>query len=393
MNEAIELTRRRPERTRIGVHTNDDAFWPALRMKILELAEERQWQLVNLEKYGKYLPERLNVSGAMVVQLPGDPIVDHLLDHGVPTVRIGKAPHPDDQLMPAIIPDVTEAGKIAADHFIDRGFENLAYVGREPWGDSKGLYQAFAEQAEERGVTCHLLRFEDAHYPRSTRRARRLARQETFTTWLQSLPRPVGLLSYSDHVGDLYCQWADDMGWRVPEDVAILGKGNDEFVCESALTSLSSIGRNAQDHAQIAIDTLQRLMDGQTLEQFTFKVKPDGIVTRHSTDVKAASNPDVINALSYMWDHLGDDLSVEDITREVGVSRRKLERAFMEELGSTIWQQYTARRLEKACELLTTTDLPIATIAKAVGHGSQSHFSQLFSSTFGITPRDYRKNR
>ncbi|MDX1682619.1 MAG: helix-turn-helix domain-containing protein, partial [Phycisphaeraceae bacterium] len=103
-----------------------------------------------------------------------------------------------------------------------------------------------------------------------------------------------------------------------------------------------------------------------------------------------ASDPDVVAALAFMWDHIGDDVSVEDIVEEVGVSRRKLERAFAQELGRGIWEEYSARRLEKARELLVMTDQPIAEVAEAMGFSSQSHFGRAFKKGFEMTPRQCR---
>ena len=51
--------------------------------------------------------------------------------------------------------------------------------------------------------------------------------------------------------------------------------------------------------------------------------------------------------MKFMWDHLSKNIGVDDIAREAGVSRRKLERAFREDLGRGINHELLRRRLER----------------------------------------------
>ena len=132
-------------------------------------------------------------------------------------------------------------------------------------------------------------------------------------------------------------------------------------------------------------------MAGESIAETTVVIPPKGIVTRESTDVLATSNPIVAQALRYMWDHLALNLSVDDIAKAVGVSRRKLERAFQQDLGRGVNQELLRRRLGRSCELLRTTRMPIAELAPVLGFGSKDYFQRAFRKTMGTSPGKWRQ--
>jgi AraC family transcriptional regulator len=50
-----------------------------------------------------------------------------------------------------------------------------------------------------------------------------------------------------------------------------------------------------------------------------------------------------------------------------------------------------ARRIERAKDLLRSTDLPVVDVAFAVGFSSQSHLSNWFLRMVGVSPAAYRR--
>jgi LacI family transcriptional regulator len=120
-------------------------------------------------------------------------------------------------------------------------------------------------------------------------------------------------------------------------------------------------------------------------------IPPSGITVRESTDVLATIEPAVTNALRFMWDNIAKDLSVDDIAEHVGLHRRKLERAFRRELKRGVNAELHRRRLEKSCELLAKTDLPVSDVSHMVGFRADDYFYRAFRRTFGATPLQWRK--
>ncbi|WP_425475982.1 helix-turn-helix domain-containing protein [Mesorhizobium yinganensis] len=81
-----------------------------------------------------------------------------------------------------------------------------------------------------------------------------------------------------------------------------------------------------------------------------------------------------------------EPLPLEDVAREVSLSRRQIERLFAEYLKTTPWQHCLTLRLQKAKQLLEMTNMPVIGVAVACGYVSSSHFSKSFKDHFQILP-------
>lgn len=90
--------------------------------------------------------------------------------------------------------------------------------------------------------------------------------------------------------------------------------------------------------------------------------------------------------------HLGADLSIVALAREVDLSPHHFAQRFKATLGHTPHRYVLQRRLDRAQMLLKTTAIPIAEIALSLGFASQSHFTQLFRAHRGVTPAVARKS-
>ncbi|MEL6171869.1 MAG: GlxA family transcriptional regulator [Pseudomonadota bacterium] len=103
-------------------------------------------------------------------------------------------------------------------------------------------------------------------------------------------------------------------------------------------------------------------------------------------------NPHLIAATELMNVHIEEPVEIADVAREVGLSRRQLERLFKRYLSATPAQYYLDLRINRAHALLNETQLSIAEIAAATGFASSSQLAQRFKARFGKTPSNYRKS-
>ena len=83
--------------------------------------------------------------------------------------------------------------------------------------------------------------------------------------------------------------------------------------------------------------------------------------------------------------------SLETMAAEVIVSPRYLPRAFKTAVGQSPHRYVLARRIERAKELLRSTDMPVVDVALSSGFSSQSHLSNWFLREVGISPAAYRR--
>ncbi len=79
-------------------------------------------------------------------------------------------------------------------------------------------------------------------------------------------------------------------------------------------------------------------------------------------------------------------LTIESLAQEVGLSSAHFARAFKQTLGRAPHQYLLGRRLERARQLIETTDASLSDIAQRTGFADQAHFTRLFKRAFGATP-------
>ncbi len=88
----------------------------------------------------------------------------------------------------------------------------------------------------------------------------------------------------------------------------------------------------------------------------------------------------------------GNDISIQDIADELGISRYHLCRVFKESQGMTLLEYIAEIRMRHAKQLLEETDLSVSEVARQVGFNNVTYFHKRFKQSFGITPNQIRKN-
>jgi AraC family transcriptional regulator len=88
---------------------------------------------------------------------------------------------------------------------------------------------------------------------------------------------------------------------------------------------------------------------------------------------------------------LGEDLRLERLAREAGVSAHAFSQAFARAFGTTPHAYIRDRRIERAKSLLLAHDLPLAEVALHCGFASQSHLTTTFKRLVGRTPGAFRR--
>jgi LacI family transcriptional regulator len=218
------------------------------------------------------------------------------------------------------------------------------------------------------------------------------SRIEPLVRWLQKLPKPVGILAFDDKLGERVltaCRWADLV---VPEQVAVLGIGDDELMCEVSWPSLSSISCPTSRLGYEAAEMLDRAMNGERVTQRVRQIAPSGIVVRGSTDMLAVADALVKAAGQFIRAHAGEAIGVKHVAAAFDLSRRTLDRRFVDALGRTVHDELTAVRMQTARNLLSESRQAMTEIATACGYATAASFSRAFRQHVGSWPSDYRSN-
>jgi AraC family transcriptional regulator len=96
-------------------------------------------------------------------------------------------------------------------------------------------------------------------------------------------------------------------------------------------------------------------------------------------------------AIDYIQAHLAEDVSLEAIATELGMSQYYFARLFKHSTGYSPYQYVIKRRIERAQELLIQKQQSIANVALQVGFASQSQFGRHFKRLTGFTPKQFLK--
>jgi len=94
--------------------------------------------------------------------------------------------------------------------------------------------------------------------------------------------------------------------------------------------------------------------------------------------------------ISYIANHYQEDLSLDRLAREFGVSKYKLSRTFSSELGTNFSSCVNSLRISYAEYLLLSTNFSITQIAYDCGFNNQQTFNRVFREQDNCTPKEYR---
>ena len=289
--------------------------------------------------------------------------------------------------VPRILIDNYAAGRLAAEHFLDRGIFNLAFFGWEQAWYSIERCHGFEDCAAEHGVSCNLLLrkpFEESCLSWGEN-------LDDLTRWLTSLPRPCGVFAVQDYRSQLLVEACHDAGLKIPEEIAILGMDDDEIICEHSEPTLSSISRNSFKLGYEAASMLDLMIQGKPIPHTEILIPPADVITRASSDVMFSQDPDVRAAIEYMRTHLIENCSNSDIADHLGVSVRTLETRFLTVTKATVRECLNKIRISRAQRLLMQdpSRSPDSLIAEC-GFGSVSNFRAAFKRITGTPLPSYR---
>ena len=320
----------------------------------------------------------------IIARVESGAIAEALRATKLPVVDVSAAL--ETPVFPRVATDSRAVTELAAEHLLRRGFRHFGYCGAAQFQWSVRRAEFFQAALARTGYGC------DVFDPAGSRGRRRAADSEVaaIARWLETLPKPAGVLACYDLRGQEVLEACRLSGLRVPDEVAVIGVHNDELLCDLCEPPLSSVMPNARRAGQVAAELLARLMAGKAVAAEDRLIAPVGVAARQSTDVVAVPDEKVAAAVRFVRDNLGRNIAVRDVLRAVPVSRTLLERKFKECLGCTPHEHIARARLERAKTLLATTDLSIAEIAERLGMEHPEYLSVAFRRETGMPPGKYR---
>lgn len=302
---------------------------------------------------------------------------------------------------PRVVPDNHEIGAMAARHFIEGNFSQIAFLAR---GETFYREAQFAPgqrvYARERlkGFRAELQRYQiepEVHYlsgqPLWKKHGWRAIQAEVME-FLSGLPRLCGLFVVDDSLGAVVLRAADQLGIAVPDDLAVIGYGDDQAYCFSTFPALSSIVHPARAVGALAAELLWRQLKSEPDVSGVHVIPVSEVVPRESSDTLAVEDMAVREALAWIRRRAPHDtLRVTEVAERAGCSVTTLKERFARELGISPKKEIQRVRLRHLEHLLGHGATPLVEIARTMGFGSAHELGRFFRAATGMSPGNFRR--
>jgi LacI family transcriptional regulator len=356
---------------------------PRIIQGFCRYAHEAHWQLDILSMMTGLVPDARTGDGVLLTNAHTPSLRKTMLRLAsqIPCVLHGSNDLGID--VPTAETDECRIGELAAEHLLERGHKQLALFSRGKGEYLRRRAEGFARCARAQGIEPVILH---DHSPRFD------SVVDWLTAELSVLRRPLGLFAIDDILASEAIEAAHVSGWRVPEDLAVIGVGNHPAVCEYSRVPISSVVMPSEEQAYRAARMLDALMSGRPLANRHETLPPVGVITRSSSDYLAITHAQVRRAVDFIKENASDDeLTLAAIAQASNASLSNLYNLFRRELHATPAEIIQRFRLAKAHDLVLRTDEKIGVIGELSGFASLRTFQRSFFNQYGAYPSQLRE--
>ncbi|PQO43069.1 substrate-binding domain-containing protein [Blastopirellula marina] len=292
--------------------------------------------------------------------------------------------------VPCFYPQNASLGRLTVEHAVQGGFREAAFIGTQESPTSALRAAALESQLQTQGMkfrSLQLLKTPDVNYDQQEDDEIR----SSVESFLTSLKVPTLIACFSDRIAAMVLRLAQELELAIPTQVGVLGVGDTAFARLSH-PAISSIRLNREEAGYQAALRLHQKIQGIDFEQADYEIPALELVARHSTvGAKPAPQTDVERAIAYIERHACDGVQLQTVAEAVQVSLRSLELDFKKTTGRTMGELIQQVRLERAKQLLETTDLSTQRIANMIGFSHYSCLNRMTARLLKMTPAQYRK--
>ncbi len=360
-----------------------------IRQGIGRFAKEQGWYLTFCDgctHSGNVLPQGWRGDGILTQISQRPEILRYVKTQNVPCVDMSL--QRPDVVMPRISGDHLLIGAQAAEHLLERGFVRAAYFATEDMYPHKLREQGFAQRFQ----TGAGQQVKSLVWMRQSRNG--LDNWQAQNKWLKKsldkLPKPLGIFCYSDYDAVKIETISLELGYNIPEDVAILGVDNDPLVCENVKVPLSSVRHDLVRVGYDGAAMLHKLMLGLPEPSETILVPPRGVETRTSTETFTADDPLVRRVINFFRERISESVGAPEAAKALDIPLHKLKAAFTHSTNLSPYAILLQLRLLEARRLLLHTNCTVKEIAARTGFCHAQHLNNMFRHHEKCTPTEYR---
>jgi len=349
---------------------------------VVRYARDAGWHLTVTTAFADRVPWGWEGDGIIASVGGSAEMVDFFAAAKVPVVDLNWS-RPQLQF-PRMLADHQAIGRQAAQHFMSRGFRNFLFFSRRPsWYQAERL-DAFSTAVAEAGLIA-------AHSAFPPPGGSWLEHRNWIREEVCKHPFPLAVFCANDGAASAVIDVCIHNGLQIPDQVAVVGIGNYDPICETLAVTLSSVDSNEFGKGEQGAALLARCMDGEQLSLTPYRVPSLGVVVRASSDIFAVEHPKVARAVRYIHQHYADPIGILHIAEVAGLSRQGLNKAFRQHLRRTPGSELRRVRLSEGRRLLQETELTLDQIARSTGYSSANSLCIAFQRAFGHSPSRLRR--
>jgi LacI family transcriptional regulator len=358
-----------------------------LHQGIEKYAQEHGWHLYSDYTREKVIPWGWKGDGILAWLGAGDDLAEFVQSVKLPTVDFS---HRRRELKyPRVLEDHAHAAKLAAEHFLTRGFTNFCYYSDANNWSYEERGQGFVNALADAGHPCAWLRWpESPAY--TTGREEWQRKRKWLATQMKQAAKPLAVLAANDQQALDVLESCDSAGIKIPEEVAIVGTENYLLAPDAMHTPITSVDTNLEVLGYRGAELLDQLMAGRKPPTEPIRIPAAGVIVRKSSDILTIKHQGVARSLRFIWEHAHEPICIKDLVGVAAMSRRGLHKAFLEHLGRTPGQELQRVRIERAKKLLTKTNQKVETIAHDSGYQSINSFCVAFKRATGMSAKKFR---
>ena len=190
--------------------------------------------------------------------------------------------------------------------------------------------------------------------------------------------------------GDYFFEWMVNHYDTFPMDIKLKSM---EFVL--AAEKIAYVSGGMTYHFRSRSDYFKTVYEVQSYEDLKswFITKLQDAAINVSRKKEETYIDTISKAKEYIKIHFSRDLSLDDVSKEFNISPYYFSKLFKKETGDNFIDYITSVRIEKAKELLISSDNSMKEICIEVGYQDPNYFSRTFKKNVGVTPTDYRENK
>jgi LacI family transcriptional regulator len=288
--------------------------------------------------------------------------------------------------LPTVVSDSRAVGTMVADYLLNLGHVHFAF-----WGDwtasySKRQCDAFHQRLLLSGRCQSFHEFPRVPKPWDITPAM----MQHVKRWLKRLPKPIAVFGALDLYATVAAELAVEAGMGVPDDLAVIGVGDDAFFANYGAVPVTSVRLPSEAMGRQVGKCLEAMFEGRLTGSPRYEFPPVGITERSSTATSHAGNPLLRASLAYIREHAMSGIRVDDVIRHSGYSPATLQNLFRNKLGRSILDEIWIHKLRGIKELISADQLTLDAIAEKAGLSSAQHLCSVFRKLTGQTPGQFR---